>query len=105
MTQNYDQACARVPHRVFDAAQRMVVDQIASRANDEKVTQVLVEDQLRRNARIGASDDDGERMLRLGRLPRRAAVGLLWDTSLVANRRLPSLSLASAVSALTEAAG
>src|SRR5882724_8333963 len=36
---------------------------------------------------------------------RRAAVGLLWDTSLEANRRLPSLSLASAASALTEAAG
>src|SRR4029077_14241051 len=35
----------------------------------------------------------------------RAAVGLLWDTSLVANRRLPSLSLASALSALTDAAG
>src|SRR6266436_6572511 len=36
---------------------------------------------------------------------RRAAVGLLWETSLEANRRLPSLSLASAASALTEAAG
>src|SRR5437867_4285600 len=68
MTQNYDQACARVCHRVFDAAQRMVVDQIASRANDEKVTQVLVEDQLRRTAGIGACDNDRERMLCLGRL-------------------------------------
>src|SRR5947208_12593997 len=36
---------------------------------------------------------------------RRAAVGLPLDTSLVANRRLPSLSLASAASAGTEAAG
>src|SRR4029077_201321 len=36
---------------------------------------------------------------------RRAAVGLLWDTSLEANRRLPSFSLARAESALTEAAG
>src|SRR5439155_15528813 len=36
---------------------------------------------------------------------RRAAVGLPWDTSLVENRRLPSLSLASAASASTEAAG
>src|SRR5260370_29726973 len=68
MTQNYDQACARVRHRVFDAAQRVVVDQIASRANDEKVTQVLVEDQLGRSAGISASDNDGERVLCLGRL-------------------------------------
>src|SRR5438876_10728365 len=68
MTQDHDQARAQVRDCVFDAAQRMVVDQIASRANDEKVTQVLVEDQLRRNARIGASDDDGERVLRLRRL-------------------------------------
>src|SRR6266446_7902211 len=36
---------------------------------------------------------------------RRAAVGLPLDTSLVANRRLPSLSLASAASGGTEAAG
>src|SRR6266568_1555763 len=36
---------------------------------------------------------------------RRAAVGLPLDTSLVANRRLPSLSLASAASAAIEAAG
>src|SRR5947199_7149965 len=36
---------------------------------------------------------------------RRAAVGLPLDSSLVVNRRLPSLSLASAASAGTEAAG
>src|SRR5437016_3756182 len=36
---------------------------------------------------------------------RRAAVGLPLDTSLAANRRLPSLSLASAASAGTGAAG
>jgi hypothetical protein len=44
----------------------MVVDQIAGRANDEKISQVLVEDQLGGSAGVGASDDDGERMLRLG---------------------------------------
>ena len=38
MTQNYNQARAQVRHPVFDGAQRMVVDQIARRANDEKVT-------------------------------------------------------------------
>ena len=38
MTQNYNQTRAQVRHPVFDGAQRMVVDQIARRANDEKVT-------------------------------------------------------------------
>ena len=68
VTQNDNQACAQVRHRVLDAAQGMVVDQIASGANDEKITKVLVEDQLGRSAGIGACDNDGERMLRLGRL-------------------------------------
>src|ERR1700719_3599232 len=66
MTQNHDQACAQVRDSVLDGAQRMVVDQIASRANNEKVTQVLVEDQLGRSARIGASENDGEGVLLLG---------------------------------------
>src|SRR5260370_40198197 len=66
MTQNDDQACAQVRLSVLDGAQRMVVDQIASRANNEKVTQVLVEDQLGRSAGIGTSENDGERVLRLG---------------------------------------
>src|SRR5216684_8454975 len=68
MTQNYNQARAQVRHPVFDGAQRMVVDQVARRANDEKVTQVLVEDQFRPGAGIGACDNDGEGLLRLGRL-------------------------------------
>src|SRR5437879_9865016 len=81
MTQDYDQARAHVLHPVFDAAQRMVVDQIASRANDKKVTEVLVEDQLGRSTGIGASDNDSEWVLRLGRLRptrrRRLALGYL----------------------------
>src|SRR6266436_2919898 len=66
VTENHDQARAQVRHCVLDAAQRMVVDQIPSRANDEKVTQVLIEDQLGRSAGIGASENDGERVLFLG---------------------------------------
>src|SRR5438105_13738900 len=46
----------------------MVVDQVARCANNEKVTQVLVEDQLRPSPGIGACGNDGKRMLRLGRL-------------------------------------
>jgi hypothetical protein len=48
---------------IFDAAERMIVNQVARRANDEKVTEVLIENQFRRNSGIGASDDDGERVL------------------------------------------
>src|SRR5882724_8333962 len=66
MTQDHDQARAQVCDCVLDAAQCMVVDQIASCANDEKVTQVLVEDQLGRGAGIGASENDSERVLLLG---------------------------------------
>src|SRR5437016_14163450 len=66
MTQDHDQARAQVRDCVFDAAQCMVVDQIPSRANDEKVPEVLVEDQLGRSAGIGASENDGERVLLLG---------------------------------------
>src|SRR5205823_8863641 len=43
-------------------------DQVTRRANDEKVTEVLVENQLGPSAGIGACDNDGERVLRLGRL-------------------------------------
>ena len=56
MTQNYNQARAQVRDPVFDGAQRIVVDQIARRANDEKVTQVLIEDQLGRSAGIIQAD-------------------------------------------------
>src|SRR6202040_9378 len=52
MTQNHDQACAQVRHCVFDAAQRMVVDQIPSRANYEKFASAMVEDQPFSSTRI-----------------------------------------------------
>src|SRR6266487_365604 len=81
MTQNHNQSCTKVRHPVFDSAQCMVVDQVASRANDKKVTEVLVEDQLGRSTGIGASDNDSERMLPLDRLlptrRRRLALGYL----------------------------
>src|SRR5438270_4185449 len=68
MTEHHNQARTQGRNAVFDGAQRMVVNQVARRANDKKLTQVLVEDQLGRSARIGAGHNDGERVLRLGRL-------------------------------------
>ena len=39
-------------------------DDIAGDADDEQVAEALAEDQLRGNARIGAAQHDGERLLR-----------------------------------------
>src|SRR5438876_11138159 len=105
MTQDHDQARAQVRDCVFDAAQRMVVDQIPSRANDEKVTQVLVEDQLGRSAGIGASENDGERVLLLGCLCPARCGGFALGYLTRGKSEIASLSLARAASALTGAAG
>ena len=51
----------------------MSCDQIAGVPGHEKISDVLVEDHFRRCARIRATENDGERMLRLSRL--RAASG------------------------------
>src|ERR1700693_1408148 len=59
--------------RVLDAAQAMFINQITGGSDDKKVPDVLVEHDFRRCARIGAPEDDGERMLRLRGL--RAARG------------------------------
>src|SRR6266404_1567535 len=51
--------------RVFDAAQNLVIDQVASVPDYEEIADVLIENDFGRRARIGATEDDGKRMLRL----------------------------------------
>ncbi len=46
-------------HRPEDAG----VDHMAGRADDEQVTEALVEDDLRRDPRITAAEENGERLL------------------------------------------
>jgi hypothetical protein len=62
---NYESG-AEMLHRVLDAAQRIVIDQIAGDANDKQVSDALVEDDFGSGPRIRASYDDGERLLPLG---------------------------------------
>src|SRR5439155_18396156 len=66
MTQNHYQACAQVRDCVFDAAQPMVVDQIARGADHKKVPDVLVEDDFGSCAGVRAAENNGERVLLLG---------------------------------------
>jgi hypothetical protein len=44
----------------FDTADLGGSNDVAGYPNDEQVSQALIEDQLRRNPRIGASEDDRE---------------------------------------------
>src|SRR6266550_8531389 len=63
MPKNNDESCSKMVDCVLDAAQRIVIHQIAGRANDEEVPDVLIENDFGRGARISAADDDGKRML------------------------------------------
>jgi hypothetical protein len=67
-------AALRVPHhhseprfeplgRELDAADLRGCDDVAGHADDEQVTETLAEDELRRNAGIGAAENDGKRLL------------------------------------------
>ena len=51
--------------RVLDAAEGVIIHQIARGADDEELPDALIEDDLRRGPRICASHNDGKRMLRL----------------------------------------
>ena len=68
MPEHDDEPRAKVLHRVFNAAQRVIIHEVARRAHNKQVADVLVEDDFRRRARIRAANDDGKRMLSLGSL-------------------------------------
>jgi hypothetical protein len=63
MPQNDDETCAKMLDRVLDATQGIIIHQIAGRADDEEVPDVLIENDFGRRPRIGASNDNGKRML------------------------------------------
>ena len=65
VTDNNDETGAEMVHCVFDAAETVVIDQVARGADHEKVADVVIEDEFRRGARVGAGDDDGKGALRL----------------------------------------
>ena len=63
MAEHHNEACSEVFDRVFNAAQGVIVDQIAGIPGHKKIPDVLIEDNLGRSARIGADHNNGERML------------------------------------------
>ena len=58
MPKNNDESCSKMVHRVLDAAERIVIYQIAGRANDEEISDVLIKDDFRRGPRISAANND-----------------------------------------------
>ena len=54
MTHDHEQADVQMIHGIFQRCQYRVVDDLPGRADREQVTEPRVEDDFRRNARIGA---------------------------------------------------
>src|SRR5438034_6672564 len=65
VTDNNDETGAEMVHCVFDAAETVVIDQVACGADHEKVADVVIEDEFGRSARVGAAHYDGKGALRL----------------------------------------
>ncbi len=63
MTQNHYQPSAELRGSVFDAADLRWLGNIARHANDEQVTDTLVENKLYRYPRIGTAQDNREGLL------------------------------------------
>jgi hypothetical protein len=83
MAQNHDQRRFEEIDRVFEARKAIVIDEIASDANNEEIARPLIEDQFRRHTRICTSQDGGERMLGFGQS--RAADGKIRPGALAGN--------------------
>ena len=66
MPKHHDQRRVENLHRVFEAGETIVIDEIAGETNDEEITGRLIESKLWRDARVGAAQDRGDRMLRRG---------------------------------------
>ena len=62
MAQHHHKA-ATVSHRVFDAAQSVLVHQIPGGANHEQLAQIGIKEEFRTGPGVCAADDDGIRML------------------------------------------
>src|SRR5215469_250070 len=71
MAEYHDEARAEGRSRELDTADLRGRDDVAGHADDEQVAESLVEDDLRRHARIRAAEHDRERLLcgRSGKLP------------------------------------
>ena len=70
----------QMPHSVLDAGHRILIRHMTRLPNHEQVPQPFVEEQFRRDTRIGATHDDRERVLAFAevRSPIRRLMGMLW---------------------------
>ena len=66
MAEDNHQTGAKVFNRVLDASQRVVVHKVSRGTDHEKIAQILIKNDLRGCARIGASDYHGKGVLGLG---------------------------------------
>lgn len=82
---------SRVPYRgsKLDAADQRRCDDVAGHPDHKQIAQALVEDDLHRNARVGATENRGDRFLACGQLSaagakfRRVAAGTGRDEAAV----------------------
>src|SRR6266404_1476884 len=68
VTEHNNQTRAKMLDPVLDAAQSMVIDQVAGVPNDKNIANGLIENNFGRRAGIGAAENDCKRMLGLSRL-------------------------------------
>jgi hypothetical protein len=91
MAEHDDQPRSETRRSEFDAADLRRSYDVASNTNDEEVAESLIEHDLGRNARIGASEDDRNWLLTLGQLD---ATGLAQKNMRLARiRGEPEVSL------------
>jgi hypothetical protein len=65
MAEDNNKLSAEMIDRVFDTAQRDVIDNIAGNTNDKEVAKPLVKDDLRGDTGIGTAYNDSKRFLAL----------------------------------------
>src|SRR5262249_2280562 len=65
MPQHQNQVATQMIYRVFDASQVFIVYHVSCDTADKQIAESLIKNDLRRHPRIGATDDDGKRMLSL----------------------------------------
>ena len=97
MSEHHDEPRAEALGGELDAADLRRRDDVPGHADDEQVAQALVEDDLRRHPRVGASEDDGDGSWPVASSLRRSAlVSVSLARTPDTKRRLPSRRRSSA---------
>ena len=94
MPQHHDESRAEPLGGELDAADLRRGDDVAGDTDDKKVTKALIEDVLRRHPRIGASENDGERLLTRRQLATASLAGESVALTSVGHESMVSLTQA-----------